>query len=183
MRKLLLAMLSLTVLGFSGCATAPPSTDDKANLSDETGTALKRLNREDSNLQSFLDKSYGYVVFPSVGKGAVGVGGAFGRGEVFEKGTLMSSMVGFAALEQATIGFQLGGQTYTELIVFETKSALERFETGNFAFSANASAVALKSGASATAKYENGVAVFTMPNGGAMFEASVGGQKFKFQPK
>jgi lipid-binding SYLF domain-containing protein len=178
-------MLGLVVLGlgFSGCSTAPQTTDDKASLSEDAGTALKRLNREDPELQKFIDKAYGYALFPSVGKGAVGIGGAYGRGELYEKGVLGFKMTGFAVLEQATIGFQLGGQTYSELIAFESKSALERFQSGNFAFSANASAIALKAGASATAKYENGVAVFTMPNGGLMFEASVGGQKFKYQAK
>jgi lipid-binding SYLF domain-containing protein len=117
-------------------------------------------------------------VFPGVGKGGVGVGGAYGRGELFEGGKL----AGYCTLTQASIGLQLGGQKYTELIFFETKAALDRFKSGNFAFAAQASAVALKSGASANAKYAGGVAVFTMGEAGLMYEASIGGQKFSFEP-
>jgi lipid-binding SYLF domain-containing protein len=112
------------------------------------------------------------------GKGAIGVGGAYGRGEVWEGGKL----VGYSTLTQASIGLALGGQSYTELIFFENKAALDRFKSGGFAFAAQASAVALKSGVSANAKYSDGVAVFTMGQTGLMYEASVGGQKFSFQP-
>src|SRR5690606_34069387 len=108
----------------------------------------------DSSLQGFLDKSYGYAVFPDVGKGGLGLGGAYGRGQVFEQGRL----IGYCDLSQATIGLQAGAQTYSELIVFENKEALDRFTSGRFEFSANASAVALKAGAAAAADYTNGVA-------------------------
>jgi lipid-binding SYLF domain-containing protein len=130
-------------------------------------------------LQSFLDRAYGYAIFPTVGKGAVGVGGAYGRGEVFERGVL----IGYCDLSQGTVGVQLGGQSYSELLVFENKNALDKFTSGEFAFDAQASAVALKSGASANAKFSNGVAVFTMTKEGLMFEASIGGQKFSYQRK
>ena len=91
--------------------------------------------------------------------------------------------MGYCTLTQASIGLALGGQAYTELIFFETQAALEKFKTGNFAFAAQASAVALKSGASANAKYTDGVAVFTMGEAGLMYEASIGGQKFNYRPK
>jgi lipid-binding SYLF domain-containing protein len=130
-------------------------------------------------LQSFLDRAYGYAIFPTVGTGAVGVGGAYGRGEVFERGVL----IGYCDLSQGTVGVQLGGQSYSELLVFENKNALDKFTSGEFAFDAQASAVALKSGASANAKFSNGVAVFTMTKEGLMFEASIGGQKFSYQRK
>jgi lipid-binding SYLF domain-containing protein len=119
------------------------------------------------------------VIFPSVGKGGVIVGGAYGRGEVYEQGQL----VGYADVTQATVGAQLGGQTFSELIVFENREAMDRFKRGNFEFAANVSAVALKAGAAAAARYTNGVAVFVKPEGGAMFEASIGGQKFTFQAR
>jgi lipid-binding SYLF domain-containing protein len=118
-------------------------------------------------------------VFPTVGKGAVGVGGAYGKGVLYENGT----PVGYCDLSQASIGLQLGGQGYTEIIAFENQDALNRFKSGNFAFDAQATAVALKSGAGANAKYANGVAVFTMDEAGLMYEASIGGQKFSYQPK
>lgn len=140
---------------------------------------MTEFKRADPSLQRMLDKAYGHAIFPSVGKGAVGVGGAYGRGEVFEG----SRMVGYCDLSQGTIGFQLGGQEYMELIVFETREALDRFKSNTFEFSGQASAVAVRSGAAATAPYENGVAVFTATKAGLMFEASIGGQRFTYQPK
>ena len=109
----------------------------------------------------------------------MGIGGAYGRGVLSEAG----HVVGYCALTQASIGFAFGGQAYTEIIFFENATALNRFKTGNFAFAAQASAVALKSGAGANAKYADGVAVFTMGESGLMYEASIGGQKFSYEPK
>ncbi len=120
----------------------------------------------------------GYAVFPTVSKGAIGVGGAIGSGVVFEKG----KAIGKASLTQVTVGAQLGGQTYSEVIFFETPPAFTDFKKGTLALAAQASAVAASKDASANAKYENGVAVFTTGKGGLMFEASVGGQKFAFEP-
>lgn len=162
-----------------GCDTAPRTESDKKVLAVRATDALAEFKRVDPSLQRMLDKAYGYAIFPSVGKGAVGVGGAYGRGEVYEGNT----MVGYCDLSQGTIGFQLGGQEYMELIVFETKAALDSFKSNTFEFSGQASAVAVRSGAAATAPYENGVAVFTMTKAGLMFEASIGGQRFTFQPK
>ena len=134
------------------------------------------MTKEDAGLQSFLDKSYGYVIFPKVGKGGLIAGGAYGRGVVYEQGR----MIGYADLTQATVGLQAGGQTYSEVVAFENNEALDRFKQNKLDFSANASAVILKSGAAAAAKYQDGVAVFVMPRAGAMVEASIGGQKFEF---
>jgi len=139
---------------------------------------LTKMESRDAGLRDLIDRSAGYAIFPSIGKGGLIVGGAYGKGEVYQNGRL----VGYAELSQATVGAQLGGQTYSELVVFENQTALNRFTGGNFEFSGNASAVALKSGAAATAKFDHGIAVFTMPKGGAMLEASIGGQKFSYQP-
>ena len=117
-------------------------------------------------------------MFPTIAKGAIGVGGAGGDGVLFVGG----QPVGKSSMGQATIGLQLGGQTYSEIIFFETPSSLGDFKNGNFALAAQASAVALSAGASADAKYEKGVAVFTATKGGLMYEASVGGQKFGYKP-
>jgi lipid-binding SYLF domain-containing protein len=160
-----------------GCSTAPKTEGGRATLNDEVATAVSRMKERDPGLDRFFREASGYAVFPSVGKGAVGVGGAYGRGELFEGGR----MTGYCTLTQATIGFALGGQAYTEVIFFENKDTLAGFKSGSFAFAAQVSAVALKSGASADAKYEDGVLVFTLPEGGLMFEASIGGQKFKYQ--
>jgi lipid-binding SYLF domain-containing protein len=140
---------------------------------------LAKAQANDPTLAKVLNEAHGYAVFPSIGKGAIGIGGACGRGVLYENG----KAVGYCDMKQASIGLQLGGQTYAEIIAFTTKEALDSFKTGNFAFDAQATAVALKSGASANAKYSNGVAVFTMDEAGLMYEASVGGQKFNYQAK
>lgn len=172
------AALALLGLFLSGCSTTPESADDRIAMTAKVQEAIDRAKTADSALAEFFEKSVGYAVFPTVGKGAIGVGGAYGKGQLYENGRL----VGYCTLTQATIGLALGGQTYTEFIFFETAEALERFKSGNFAFAAQASAVALKSGAAANARYENGVAVFTMGEAGLMYEASIGGQKFTYEP-
>ena len=128
-------------------------------------------------MKNLFSNAYGYVIFPNVGKGAIGVGGAAGNGAVFEKGVL----IGMAKMTQVTLGFQLGGQAYREVIFFETKADLDKFKSDNFEFAAQASALAATFGAAANAKYKNGVMVFSQVKGGLMYEASVGGQRFKFK--
>jgi lipid-binding SYLF domain-containing protein len=179
--KTTLAILPLLVLSFTlgGCSTAPQSEAGRANIRSEAAAALTRARTNDATLGPVLNSAKGYAVFPTVGKGAVGIGGAYGKGVLYEGG----SFTGYCDLSQASIGFQLGGQAYTEIIAFSTPDALSNFKTGNFAFDAQASAVALKSGAGANAKYAGGVAVFTLGEAGLMYEASIGGQKFGYQPK
>lgn len=181
MRSIVLACLFVATGAFlvAGCATAPKTAESRAELSSKVHSAVDKALKSDPGLKKFFDEAVGYAVFPTVGKGAIGVGGAYGRGELYEGGQL----AGYCTLTQATIGLALGGQTYTELIFFETKAALDRFKSGSFAFAAQASAVALKSGASANAKYSDGVAVFTMGEAGLMYEASIGGQKFSYEPR
>jgi lipid-binding SYLF domain-containing protein len=138
---------------------------------------LSTYKQTDPGIRSFIEGSAGYVVFPSVLKGGVGIGGAHGDGIVFERGV----PVGRASLTQVSVGAQLGGQEYSEVIFFETPAALAQFKRNQFTFSAQASAVALKSGAAANARFKDNVAVFTAAKGGLMFEASLGGQRFKFE--
>jgi lipid-binding SYLF domain-containing protein len=181
----LFAKIVFWVMGIFGaaflpaCSTAPKTAEGKASITIDADSALARAQATDPSLKKVLDDAYGYAVFPTVGKGAIGLGGAYGKGVAYERG----SVIGYCDLSQATIGFQLGGQSYTEIITFQTKEALENFKTGHFAFDAQASAVALKSGAGANAKYTGGVAVFTMNEAGLMYEASIGGQKFGYQNK
>ena len=147
----------------------------------------------------FFEKSYGYAIFPTIGKGGIGIGGAHGTGRVYEKG----KYVGDTSMTQLTIGLQLGGQAYSQAVFFEDKRAFKEFTSGNFEFGAQATAVAITAGASATAstsgnsagtsggqndantvgKYHKGLAVFTVAKGGLMFEASSGGQKYEYKPK
>ena len=144
----------------------------------EAKNAVTTLKKADPGLKKFFDKSAGYAVFPSVGKGGLVVGGAGGSGYVFEHG----KAVGRTTLSQVTVGAQVGGQAYYEIIFFETADALAAFKKGEWTMAAQVSAVALASGASADAAYKEGVAVFTLSKGGAMAEASVGGQKFSYEP-
>lgn len=146
----------------------------------------------------FFGKSYGYAVFPTVGKAGVGVGGAHGKGRVFVDG----KHVGNTSMTQITVGWQLGGQTYSMIIFFQDKRAFDEFSSGNFEFSAQATAVAITAGASVAAttagssagasggkhdattvgRYHKGMAAFTVAKGGLMYEASIGGQKFTYKP-
>ena len=168
--------LSLTI---AACSTAPSTEADKADIRAEAERALATAQRNDTSLTPMIKAAKGYAVFPTVGKGAIGVGGAYGKGVLYEDGVF----AGYCDLSQVSIGFQLGGQAYTEIIAFENADAVNLFKSGNFAFGAQATAVALKSGAGGNAKYSSGVAVFTMGESGLMYEASVGGQKFSFQGK
>ena len=157
----------------NAASPVPPSVRDA-----KVRGAILAFLRKDPEMQRFFDKAHGYAVFPTVGKAGMGLGGAFGKGRVYRQGRY----IGDASLTQLTLGFQLGGQAYSEVIFFGDRAALERFTSGNFAFSAQASAVAATAGASADADYEGGVAVFTLAKGGLMYEASIGGQKFHFTP-
>lgn len=164
--------------GLAGCSTAPKTSSAKAELAADVEDAIALFKKEDPGISELFEKSYGYAIFPTVGKGAIGVGGAYGRGEVFEQGR----KIGYADLSQGTIGLQLGGQTYSEVIFFENKRSLDKFKAGEFAFAAQATAVAATAGASANADYRDGAMVFTVEKGGLMYEASIGGQKFSFEP-
>jgi lipid-binding SYLF domain-containing protein len=166
------------MLAFNGCATAPDTHAKKAELHTSAMNAITRLKAEDPSLPSQIANAYAYAIFPSVAKGGAVVGGAYGRGQVYEQG----KMIGWADLSQATIGAQLGGESFSELILFENKAALDSFRNGGLKFAANASAVALKTGAADSAKYTDGVLVFVEPKAGLMLEAALGGQSFSFQP-
>ncbi len=138
---------------------------------------IKSYIEKDPELQTIFDKAYGYAVFPTIGKGAIGIGGAHGGGTVFEQG----NPVGKTSMTQITIGLQFGGQAYSEFIFFENKEVLDLFKTSRYELNAQASAVAVTLGVSADLAYTDGVAIVTMSKGGLMYEASVGGQKFEYE--
>ena len=171
-------VFSISVI-LAGCSTEPPSRMDRDVLQDDVAAALHQMYAQDSTLQPFLLRASGYVVFPEVGKGALIVGGAYGRGQVYAAG----QFVGYADMSQATIGLQIGGQGYAEVIAFETTAALSAFQAGRLTFAANASAVIIKAGAGASAQYDDGITVFVNPTSGLMLEAAIGGQSFSYQPK
>ena len=154
---------------------AQTSSKDQKVVTD-ANEAKAAFIKADGPMSSIFSSAYAYVIFPNVGKGAIGIGGAAGNGAVYEGGNL----IGMAKMKQASIGFQWGGQAYREVIFFETKAELDRFKENKFEFSAQASAVAVTAGASANMKYKDGVMIFSQTKGGLMYEASVGGQKFSF---
>jgi lipid-binding SYLF domain-containing protein len=148
---------------------------------------------------AFFDRSYGYAVFPTIGKGGLIVGGAHGKGRVYER----NKYVGDTSMTQLSVGLQAGGQAYSQIIFFEDKRSFGEFCSGNFEFSAGVGAVAITAAATSSAgtsgatagasggkkdattagEYYKGMAVFTIVKGGAMYEASVAGQKFSYEPR
>jgi len=168
--SMLAALLSLSLSPFVARADA----DIKA----EAETALNRFQDADSTLANLLSRSAGYAVFPNVGKGGLVFGAERGNGIVYEKG----ETIGKATLTQINVGPQAGGETFSEVIFFETSDALRHFKEGHFEVSAKVNAMAGAEGAALNAKYREGVVVFTLPRSGLMLEASIGGQKFNFKP-
>lgn len=156
------------------------------------------LFRNAGQSAAYFDSAYGYAVFPTIGKGGLGVGGAYGKGRVYEQGM----HVGNTSMTQLSIGFQAGGQAYSQIVFFEDARALKEFTSGSYEFGADVGAVAITAAASAhagstgagagasggkkdaatTGKYHKGMAVFTIAKGGAMYEASIAGQKFSYKP-
>ena len=171
--------ISLATIGLviflSNPISAQTTRKDKRLVEDATDAKQDFINT-DGLMSNLFSSAYGYAIFPNVGKGGIGIGGAAGKGVVYERG----SIIGKAQLTQVSIGFQFGGQAYREVIFFETKADLDRFKEDKIEFSAQASAVAATAGASANVKYRDGVMIFTQQKGGLMYEASVGGQKFNF---
>ncbi len=168
-------ILLLTLITLFGSTVWAQSK--KEQLTKDAQEAKAEFIKTDPKMGGLFSKAYGYVILPNVGKGAIGVGGASGNGIAYERG----KTVGTARMTQVSIGFQLGGQAYREVIFFEAKKDMDRFKENRVEFSAQVSAVAATAGASANAKYVDGVMVFTMQKGGLMYEASVGGQKFKYE--
>ena len=171
-------------------ASAPAFADDYSSAI--------RMFRNAGVSGRFFTGSYGYAVFPAIGKGGMVLGAAYGRGRVYREG----KYVGDATMTQITVGAQLGGQVYSEIVFFRNKAAFDKFTKGEFEFGAQAAAVAMTAGALAhagtsgasagasgtpemartTGKYYMGMAVFTIEKGGLMYEASVGGEKFSYSP-
>ena len=187
-RCFILSVLIIFASNFSNLAQA----DSYSNTID--------VFRKSPAVQPFFKNAYGYAVFPTVGKGGFGIGGAYGKGQVYKGGKI----TGTTKLFKATIGFQLGGQAFSEVIFFQDKRAYDDFTGGEFEFDATASVVAITAGAQAKAgtegatagasagpatgtqaetNYRKGMAVFVHTKGGLMYEAAIGGQKFSFKPK
>lgn len=155
--------------------------------------------KKSPHVKPFFENAYGYAVFPHVGKGGLIVGGAYGRGQVYRG----NAVTGTTSVVKLNVGFQLGGQVFSEIVFFENQAAYEQFTAGTFEFGASASAVLLtlsaqgevgttgnsasatytpKDGIQANAEYVEGMMVFIHGIGGFMYEASIGGQRFTFTP-
>jgi lipid-binding SYLF domain-containing protein len=160
------------------CSGWQPGSSQPDTMTGQVNAAIERFNARDPSLDRFFKDAYGYAVFPSIGKGGFWIGGAHGDGEVYQHG----KPIGVTSITQVTVGPQIGGQAYSEIIFFRDQLALDNFKAGNLTFSAQVSAVAATAGAAKNAAYSNGVAVFTVAEGGLMAEATIGGQKFTFTP-
>ena len=178
MRRTIVVGVVLAIVGWTGSSWAW-DPDEVEELEPKVTDAIEKILEKDSGMQSFFDKATGYAVFPNVGKGGFGIGGARGKGLLKVGG----ETVAVVTLTQLTFGFQAGGQAYSEFIFFEDDLALGNFKRGNYELGAQASAVAITAGASADADFNEGVAIFTQAKGGLMYEATVGGQKFKVEAK
>ena len=172
MKRIAATTLSLTI-AFSVAFFSTPAMATSAAKVSET---IRTFKKKDPGIKYFFNKSYAYAVFPTVGKGGIGIGGAFGKGLVYRGG----HYVGSAKLTQVSIGFQLGGQAYSEVIFFQNRAAFRRFTNGELKLGAQASAVAVNKGAAANASFNHGIAIFTATKGGLMYEATVAGQSFKY---
>jgi lipid-binding SYLF domain-containing protein len=170
-----LASLGMTILlpvVFLGSPN-PAQPDDA-----DARAVIAKFKEKDPGMARVFNQATGYAVFPTVGKGAIGIGGARGKGYVYQHGRL----IGRSTLTQVSIGFQLGGQAYSEVVFLKDQAAMDSFKKGRLKLDAQASAIALTARAAGDLPYRDGVAIVTMAKGGLMYEASVGGQKFSFHP-
>jgi lipid-binding SYLF domain-containing protein len=168
--------LAVVALLFAGCATAPSSTADKQNLRQSANATLSEMIARNPKIQGVIGQAQAYAVFPSIGKGGVIVGGAFGRGVLYEGGV----PTGFVSLQQASIGAQLGGQTFAELLVLRSPRDVESVKDGTFKANADLGVVFLNAGAAGQAPFDPSASVFVMPHGGLMVDVSINGQKLSY---
>ncbi len=162
-----------------GCSTAPTTQEGRQELVEQATATLREMGQEDPGVESLSRRGYGYALFPEVTKGGLVFGGGYGRGVVYEQG----QHIGYASLTQGSVGLQVGGQTYSELIVFENKAALDRFKENRLDFTADASAIIATNGAAANAQFIDGIVVVITPVSGGMAQAAVGGQQITYVPK
>lgn len=182
MRKIILPLLFVVGGGFGfgglvGCDTSTPNSPaQQTAMHDEARVALERMEAQDPSLTNRVNNSAGYVVFPEVGNAAVGVGGAYGQGYVYENG----KRIGHVKMTEASVGLQVGGDSYAELIIFQDQKPLNRLMNNSFEFGSDAKATVVKAGAAGAAEFSNGTQVYVMSKGGLFAGVALNGQKFKF---
>ena len=178
MKTILITFSAVITFVLISLTSIAQTTYSNAELAVKSTEVLLFMIEEAPTLQAYYDNSYGYAVFPKVAKRGITLGGAAGKGTVYKN----HKIVGLLKLKQVTLGFQFGGQQYSEVIFFQNEEAFEQFMNNKLKFDGQASVVALKSGASADVSYAYGAAIFTQAIGGFMFEASIGGQHFTNNP-
>lgn len=178
-RIFVLALLAgVPTVAMVGCSTAPKTTTEQTDLMDASRRAIARAESLDPTLAPVLADSTGYAVFPSVGKGGFIVGGGFGRGVLYEHGVA----VGYCSQTQSSLGAEIGGQNYTQIIAFNTPEALQQFKDGKTVMGAETTAIALKDGAASKTLWDNGMAVYAFADEGLQLQASISGQTFSYEP-
>ncbi len=169
--------IALLAALFAGCATAPATRAEKESLQTSARATLDEMIARNPAIQDTIRNTPGYAVFPSIGKGGVLVGGAHGQGILYEHGV----PTGYVSVEQASIGAQLGGETFAELLVLRTPEQITDIKAGRFTAGANLGVVVLKESASTQTNFNPNASVFVMPRGGLMVDVSVNGQRIKYQ--
>lgn len=169
--------IALLAALFAGCATAPSTRAEQQSLQTSARATLDEMIAQNPAIQDTIHNVPAYAVFPSIGKGGVLVGGAHGRGILYENGV----PTGYVAVEQASIGAQLGGQSFSELLVLRSPSEVSAVKSGNYSVGAGVGAVVLSTGAAAHTTFDPNASVFVMPRGGLMVDVSVSGQRIKYQ--
>lgn len=178
-RARLCLLVTVAALALAACTSPQQRMDRDQILVQRSAYTINQFKQADPSISRFFDRSVGYVVFPDVTKGGVGVGAAHGKGVVYERG----QVVGFADLIQGTIGLQLGGQMYSQIVFLQTPFEMQRLKGNAFEFAAGATAVMSARGAATQVNYSDGVAVFVADPEGVMVEAALGGQRFTFRPR
>lgn len=176
-KSLVLSAILLTPFTLAGCSTAPKSEAARTVQSVDVDAFITRIKAEDPSMKKFFGGCEAFAAFPDIGKGGFIFGGAYGKGQLR---TASGKLIGYCDVSQGSVGAQIGGQSFGEIIFFQTKEAMQEFKGGQFALAAQASAVAVKAGAGASVDYQGGVAVFIVNPVGLMLEASVGGQQFNY---
>lgn len=175
--KTLVLLFLLTVSSLHAGSSALYAQKQAKDL--HYNTTIRAFMKDNTTITELVNKAYAYVVFPDVGKGGALLGGAYGQGRAYRYGR----WIGDVTLTQFTIGVQVGGQAYSEIIFFKTKRAFEQFKKGGFEESTQSSLVPFYSGFSGDVNFDKEVSVYTSAKGGLMLEASTGTQHFSYSSR
>ncbi len=186
MRNIVLMFVSGLGIGaalLGGCSTVPRTETERRHLEQDADLVLERFKETDPSIDRFFNRSAGYAVFPSIGKGGFWFAGGYGRGIFYERAADGVRATGYADVAMGTFGPQIGAQSYSQIVFLEDVNAINNFKYGTLKLAAGVSAVAATAGAARNASYSDHVAVFTLAQAGLMAECAVGGQRFGFRPK